>query len=50
MPHGGDTRIEFVKGWFQNSLGDFLPRLDAKPKSTTLVQFDADLYSKRFSY
>ena len=45
MPHGGDTRIEFVKGWFQNSLGDFLPRLDAKPKSTTLVQFDADLYS-----
>jgi Macrocin-O-methyltransferase (TylF) len=38
-----DSRITFVKGWFQNTLPDFLGRL--QNSGVALVHFDADLYS-----
>ena len=42
-PKMNDTRIRFVKGWFQNTVVDHLA---AHPVSgPTLVHFDADLYS-----
>ncbi len=40
-----DSRVEFRKGWFQNTVKDFLPALKHEPSKTTLVHFDADLYS-----
>ncbi len=45
VPALDDTRIEFRKGWFQNSVRDFLPSLKNEPAKITLVHFDADLYS-----
>jgi O-methyltransferase len=45
IPPIKDPRVEFVKGWFQNTVGDFLIKLKSEPKKITLVQFDADLYS-----
>jgi hypothetical protein len=44
-PETKDSRIQFVKGWFQNSVREFLPQLKDEPPKTTLVHFDADLYS-----
>ncbi len=40
-----DPRVQFHKGWFQNTVRDFLPTLNRDPTKTTLVHFDADLYS-----
>jgi O-methyltransferase len=40
-----DPRVSFEKGWFQNSVRTFLPGLAQAPPKTTLVHFDADLYS-----
>jgi hypothetical protein len=43
FPHVDDDRIVFVKGWFQNSVPEFLPGF--KKTRTILVHIDADLYS-----
>lgn len=41
-----DSRVSFVKGWFQNTLPDFLRRMETEREpEVTLVHFDADLYS-----
>ena len=44
-PATRDTRIEFVKGWFQNTLHSFLQNFMGAGDRTVLVHFDADLYS-----
>jgi O-methyltransferase len=45
MPVPPDPRVSFVKGWFQDTLPDFLVSLDPKLKSSVLIHYDADLYS-----
>lgn len=46
-PATDDPRIEFVSGWFQDTLPGFLARLSPSEATdrTILVHFDADLYS-----
>lgn len=45
-PRLADPRVEFVRGWFQNSLPLFLAdQLDGLLRPTVLVHYDADLYS-----
>jgi hypothetical protein len=44
-PAVADGRISFVKGWFQNTLPDFLARGEAAYRAPVLVHYDADLYS-----
>ena len=46
-PATDDPRIEFVSGWFQDTLPGFLARLPLSERAdrTVLVHFDADLYS-----
>ena len=39
-----DARVSFVKGWFQNTVPDFLSRPPVDINRTVLVHFDADLY------
>lgn len=44
VPDIPDRRITYVRGWFQNTVSDFLQ--DNPPlRSPVLVHFDADLYS-----
>jgi hypothetical protein len=45
FPKIDDDRIQFVKGWFQNSVPLFLASFDKDPIRPTLVHFDCDLYS-----
>ena len=45
IPIVADSRVSFVKGWFQNTLPDFLISLDLNLKNPVLVHYDADLYS-----
>ena len=45
FPDVGDTRVEFVKGWFQNSVPRILSGFKKDPSRPTLIHFDADLYS-----
>jgi O-methyltransferase len=45
LPTIADSRVEFAKGWFQNTLREFLPTLKYQRSKTTLVHFDADIYS-----
>jgi O-methyltransferase len=45
MPLIEDHRVDFAKGWFQNTTRTFLPGLKYGPNKVTLVHFDADLYS-----
>jgi hypothetical protein len=45
IPNIPDPRVEFIKGWFQDTTRTFLPALKHDPKEVTLVHFDADLYS-----
>ena len=44
VPQIADARIKFVKGWFQNSVPEFLKGRSKAPEKV-LVHFDADLYS-----
>jgi hypothetical protein len=47
-PEIADQRVSFIKGWFQNSVPEFLPHLrkiKQDPQRLTLVHFDVDLYS-----
>jgi hypothetical protein len=43
VPQIDDTRVKLVKGWFQNTVPEFLK--GTALSSTILVHFDADLYS-----
>jgi hypothetical protein len=44
-PAGLDSRIKFVKGWFQNTLPPFLNSKEGGFGNSVLVHYDADLYS-----
>jgi hypothetical protein len=43
LPEITDPRVRFVKGWFQNSLPDFIK--DFTPKARLIVHNDSDLYA-----
>ena len=43
IPRIDDKRVKFVRGWFQNTLPDFLAR--TKIHGDLIVHYDADLYS-----
>jgi hypothetical protein len=45
FPQINDDRVQFVKGWFQNSVPVFFGDFKKTPGRPTLVHFDADLYS-----
>ena len=46
VPDFEDPRVTVIPGWFQDTLGSFLERnVDAGNEWTTVVHFDADLYS-----
>lgn len=45
FPAVSDDRVEFVKGWFQNSVPPFFARFNKDPGRPTLIHFDADLYA-----
>lgn len=40
-----DQRVSFVKGWFQNTVPDYLDRFEYDPVRPYLIHYDADLYS-----
>jgi hypothetical protein len=40
-----DARVEFVRGWFQNTLYPFLADLKSAPAGPVLVHYDADIYT-----
>jgi O-methyltransferase len=42
-PHSDDSRVRFIKGWFQNTVPPFLSGWQRTP-GTVLVHYDADLY------
>jgi O-methyltransferase len=44
-PVAADSRVKFVKGWFQNSLPPFLKENASVFGGSVLVHYDADLYS-----
>lgn len=44
MPNISDTRVKFVKGWFQNTAAE-LAKLLAGHNGKLIVHYDADLYS-----
>jgi O-methyltransferase len=43
LPDIDDPRVTFVKGWFQDTLGDFLRTFEAR--SRLVIHHDSDLYS-----
>ncbi len=43
-PKTDDSRVEFITGWFQNSVSPFIDNLHLN-ESQLIVHFDADLYS-----
>ena len=46
IPDIGDERVQFVKGWFQETLPPLLDKLKAESENRALlVHLDADLYS-----
>jgi hypothetical protein len=45
LPDVGDPRVEFIAGWFQNTLGSFLATGRVGAPCPQLVHYDADLYS-----
>jgi len=44
-PVTSDHRMSFIKGWFQNTLPDFLDQGRGQFSNPVLVHYDADLYS-----
>lgn len=46
IPEIDDSRVRFVKGWFQNSFGEVARAIEElAPGRTVLIHFDADIYS-----
>jgi O-methyltransferase len=45
IPVMDDTRVEFIKGYFQNSVGPFLKSHDLSNKKRKVIHMDADLFS-----
>jgi Macrocin-O-methyltransferase (TylF) len=45
LPKINDTRVHFVKGWFQNTLPTYLREHPLRDEKVTLIHYDADLYS-----
>ncbi len=45
FPKIDDNRVQFVKGWFQNSVPVFFSKFKKEHNRPKLVHFDADLYS-----
>src|SRR5947209_20118484 len=45
VPRIADSRVSFVRGWFQNTVSDFLKEFRSESAGTILVHYDADLYS-----
>jgi O-methyltransferase len=45
FPAINDDRVNFVKGWFQNSVPEFFSTFSHDPARPKLVHLDADLYS-----
>ena len=46
VPDIADTRVSFVKGWFQNTWDELKSQLDSgRSISNLVVNYDADLYS-----
>jgi O-methyltransferase len=45
QPNSSDPRVKFIKGWFQDTLGDFLGRYFSPPGTRRIVHVDCDLYS-----
>jgi len=45
LPRADDSRVTYVKGWFQNTLPVFLKSVNWSPRVPLLVHYDADLYS-----
>jgi len=45
IPNVQDTRIKFIKGWFQNTLPEFLDQNSSSISGNLIVHYDADLYS-----
>ena len=45
IPAAADPRVSFVKGWFQNTLPDFLAAASLDRDHPVLVHYDADLYT-----
>ena len=45
LPETNDERVEFISGWFQNSVPGFISKLEGKLSKSLVVHYDADLYS-----
>lgn len=45
IPQVSDTRIQFIKGWFNSTLPIFLAEFDTKSFDKVVIHLDADLYS-----
>ena len=45
IPEIDDPRVTFVKGWFNETLPDWLGDNEFSDEATTLIHIDADLYS-----
>ena len=43
LPENEDKRITFIKGWFQNTLNDFIKNYQAN--KNLIVHYDADIFS-----
>lgn len=45
VPQVSDTRIEFIKGWFNSTLPIFLNEFKIKDFEKVIIHLDADIYS-----
>ena len=45
FPDINDPRVSFVKGWFQNTVPNFLREFKSKVGRPVFIHFDADLYA-----
>jgi O-methyltransferase len=45
IPSVADERVQFIKGWFQNTSGQLLQSVRHRGPQPLVVHFDADLYS-----
>ena len=45
FPEIRDERVSFIKGWFQNTVHNFVKRNESELNDNLIVHYDADLYS-----